>query len=168
VRSRCQSYAFAPLTLDEMRRFGGEELALRWSRGSIGTLKTLDLTALRQRREAALDFLETAVRATAEQFRDVIAASADIARSKNEFESNMSMVAAVLEDLLYIQEGLSQRIINIDIEPRLRELAADFSPAQFMRTAEFLRTIEVHLDNYGNRGMLTDILALTSNAALSK
>jgi DNA polymerase-3 subunit delta' len=168
VRSRCQSYAFAPLALDEMRRFGGEELALRWSRGSIGILKTLDLPALRERREAALEFIETAVRATAEQFRDVLAVSADIARSKNEFESNMSIIAAVLEDLLYLQEGLNQRIVNIDVEPRLRKLAEDFSPAQFVRTAEFLRTIEVHLNNYGNRGMLTDVLALTSNAALPK
>ena len=168
VRSRCQSYAFTPLTLEEMRRFGGDELALRWSRGSIGTLKTLDLPALRKRREAALDFLETAAHANDEQFRDVIAVSADIARSKNEFESNMSMIAAVLEDLLYIREGLNQHIVNVDLEPRLRKLAEDFSPEQFVRAAEFLRTIEVHLNNYGNRAMLTDVLALTSNAALAK
>jgi len=168
VRSRCQSYPFAPLTLEEMRRFGGEELALRSSHGSIGTLKNLDLAALRERREAALDFLETAVRANQEQLRDVIAASADIARSKNEFEPNMSMIAVVLEDLLYIQEGLEERIVNVDVEPRLRKLAENFSPAQLVRIAEFLRTIEVHLNNYGNRGMLTDVLALTSNASLAK
>jgi DNA polymerase-3 subunit delta' len=168
VRSRCQTYPFSPLTLEEMRHFGGEELALRWSRGSIGTLKTLDLQALRQRREAAIDFLETAVRAKDEQFRDLIAVSADIARSKNEFESNMSMVAVVLEDLLYIMEGLNTHIVNVDLESRLRKLAEDFSPIQFIRIADFLRTIEVHLNTYGNRGMLTDVLALTSNAALAK
>jgi DNA polymerase-3 subunit delta' len=168
VRSRCQTYPFAPLTLEEMRRFGGEELALRWSHGSIGTLKTLDLQTLRQRRESAIEFLETAVRARDEQFRELIAASADIARSKNEFESNMSMVAVLLEDILYLSEGLNKRIVNIDLEPRLRKLADDFSPAQFVRAADFLRTIEVHLNNYGNRGMLTDVLALTSNAALNK
>jgi DNA polymerase-3 subunit delta' len=168
VRSRCQTYPFSPLTLEEMRRFGGEELALRWSRGSIGTLKTLDLEVVRQRREAAIDFLETAVRAKDEQFRDLIAISADIARAKNEFESNMSMIAVLLEDLLYIREGLNQRIVNLDVEARLRKLAEDFSPIQFVRIAEFLRTIEVHLNNYGNRGLLTDVLALTSNAALAK
>jgi DNA polymerase-3 subunit delta' len=168
VRSRCQTYPFAPLTLEEMRRFGGEELAFRWSCGSIGTLKTIDLPALRERREAALEFLETAVRARDEQFRDLIAVSADIARSKNEFEPNMRMIAVVLEDLLYIREGLHRRIVNVDLEPRLRKLAEDFSPVQFVRIADFLRTIEVHLNNYGNRGMLTDVLALTSNAALTK
>ena len=36
VRSRCQTYPFVPITLDEMRRFSQDELALRWSRGSIG------------------------------------------------------------------------------------------------------------------------------------
>jgi DNA polymerase-3 subunit delta' len=168
VRSRCQTYAFAPLTLEEMRRFGGEELALRWSRGSIGTLKILDLPALRQRREDALDFLGTAVRAKDEQFRDLLAVSADIARSKNEFEPNLSMIAVLLEDLLYMQEGLNKRIVNVDLEPRLRKLAEEVSPPQFVRIAEFLRTIEVHLNTYGNRGMLTDVLALTSNAAIAK
>jgi len=168
VRSRCQTYTFSPLTLVEMRGFGGDELSLRWSRGSIGTLKTLDLPALRERREAVLEFLETAVRANDDQLRDLIAVSADIARSKNEFEPNMSMIAVVLEDLLYIREGLHKRIVNVDLESRLRELADEFSPAQFVRVAEFLRTIEVHLNNYGNRTMLTDVLALTSNAALTK
>jgi len=168
VRSRCQTYSFAPLTLEELRVFGGEELALRWSRGSIGTLKTLDLSALRERREAVLDFLETAVRAKDDQLRDLIAVSADIARSKNEFEPNMSMLAVVLEDLLYIREGLPKRVVNVDLEPRLRKLSEEFSPAQFVRIAEFLRTIEVHLNNYGNRVMLTDVLAMTSNAALTK
>jgi DNA polymerase-3 subunit delta' len=168
VRSRCQTYAFAPLTLEEMRGFGGEELALRWSRGSIGTLKTLDLPALRERRESALEFLETAVRARDDQLRDLISVSADLARSKNEFEPNMSMIAVVLEDLLYIREGLHKRIVNVDLESRLRKLAEEFSSTQFVRIAEFLRTIEVHLNNYGNRVMLTDVLALTSNAALAK
>lgn len=168
VRSRCQMYTFAPLTLEEMRRFGQDELALRWSRGSIGTLKSLDLEALRQRREVALDFLETAVRAKEEQFRDLIGASSDLARSKSEFESNMDTMAVLLEDLLYISEGVPGRVVNIDIAPRLEKLAKDLPPAQFVRIAEFLRTIEIHLTTHGNRQMLTDVLALTSNAVAGK
>lgn len=168
VRSRCQSYPFGPLTLDEMRRMGGDELALRWSRGSIGCLKTLDLPALRNRRDAALAFLETAVRATDEQFRDLIGASADIARSKSDFESNMSTIAILLEDLLYIREGVPERMVNLDVHPRLKKLAELMAADQLARIAESLRTIEIHLNNYGNRQMLTDALALTSNAALSK
>src|SRR5215813_10965107 len=37
VRSRCQVYNFTPLTLDEIRQHGiTDELAVRWSQGSIG------------------------------------------------------------------------------------------------------------------------------------
>ncbi|HET9216404.1 MAG TPA: DNA polymerase III subunit delta' [Terriglobia bacterium] len=168
VRSRCQTYAFARLTLEEMRQFGGDELAIRWSRGSIGTLRKLDLSAVRQRREAALDFLELAVRAKDQEFRDLISASADLARAKNDFEENLSTIAVLMEDLLYIREGLPHLLVNIDLEARLKKLGEDIPPTQFPRIAEFLRTIEVHLNNYGNRQMLTDVLALTSNTVLSK
>jgi DNA polymerase-3 subunit delta' len=168
IRSRCQTYTFSPLSLQEMRRFGSDELALRWSRGSIGVLKSLDLDALRRRRDAALDFLETAVRAREEEFRNLIGASADLARSKSDFETNMDTVAVILEDLLYISEGLTERIVNVDLTGRLQALAKDLPAGQFVRMAEFLRTIEVHLNTYGNRQMLTDVLALTSNAMLGK
>jgi len=168
VRSRCQTYPFVPLTLGEMRKFGGEELALRWSRGSIGSLKSIDLPALRQRRDLALNFLETAIRAKEEQFRDLLAASGDLARSKNDFDSNMNTLSVLLEDLLYITEGLSQHIVNVDLEPRLKKLAESLTTDQLSRTAEFLRTIEVYLRTHVNRQMLTDALAVASNVGVSK
>lgn len=168
VRSRSQSYAFTPLTLDELRRFGGEELALRWSRGSIGTLKTLDLAALKERRRQALRFLETAIGAREEEFRELIAASGNLARAKNDFDSNIGMLAVLLEDVLYLQEGLQNRIVNMDIVQDLKSLAAALSTQQCIRVGEFLRTIEVHANNYGNRQMLVDVLGVTSNTALGK
>jgi hypothetical protein len=80
----------------------------------------------------------------------------------------MDTVAVLLEDLLYINEGLPERIVNVDLAGRLQALAKDLPTGQFVRMAEFLRTIEIHLNTYGNRQMLTDVLALTSNAALGK
>jgi DNA polymerase-3 subunit delta' len=168
VRSRSQTYPFVPLTLEELRHFGGDELALRWSRGSIGTLKTLDMDALRDRRQTALEFLEVASRAGEQEFRNLIGASADISRSKNDFEGNMNTLAVLVEDLLYLQEGLAGKITNIDIEKQLSQLANEIAPQQFLRIADFLRTIEIHLNNYGNRQMLTDVLALTANAGVAK
>ena len=168
VRSRCQTYPFVPLTLQDMRRFGGDELLLRWSRGSVGSLKSIDLPALRERRDAALDFLETAVGAKDDEFRDLIAASGDLARSKGEFESNMDTIAVLLEDLLYINAGVSNRIVNVDLETRLIKLAEKFPVEQLSRTAEFLRTIEIYLNTHVNRQMLTDVLAVESNAAVRK
>jgi DNA polymerase-3 subunit delta' len=168
VRSRSQTYPFVPLTLADMRTFSGDELALRWSRGSIGTLKTLDLDALRQRRETALDFLETATRASDDDFRSLLGVSAEVSRAKNEFESNMNTIAILVEDLLYLREGVGDKIVNVDLEKQLSRLAKEIDADQFARIAEFLRTIEIHSNNYGNRQMLTDVLALTTNAALRK
>ena len=116
----------------------------------------------------ALDFLEAAVHAKDEQFKDLITASGDIARSKGEFDSNMDTIAVLLEDLLYISEGLSGRIVNIDLEARLRKLAQSLQTDQLARIGEFLRTIEVYSDTHVNRQMMTDVLAVSSNAAMSK
>jgi len=168
VRSRCQTYSFAPLTLGELRSFGSDELALRWSRGSIGTLKSLDLVALRNRRDAALDFLETAVQAKEEAFADMISASADLARSKSEFEPYLNALAILMEDILYVREDSASRIVNVDLEPRLRKIAAEIPQEQFSRIADFLRTIEINLERNVNRQMLSDNLALTANATLEK
>lgn len=168
VRSRCQTYPFLPLSLEQMRQFGSDELALRWSRGSIGALKALDLDLLRERRESALDFLEIAIQAKDDQFRELIGASADLSRSKNDFDSNMDTIAVLLEDLLYIREGLSRSIINIDLEPRLRKLAESIQSDQLSRAADFLRTMEIYLNTHVNRQMLTDVLAVEANASLIK
>ena len=168
VRSRSQTYPFIPLTLEEMRTFSNDELALRWSRGSIGRLKTLDLEALRERRAIALDFLETATRAGDEDFRSLIGASADLSRTKGDFEPNMDTIAILVEDLLYLKEGVGGKIVNVDLEKELSRLADEIAPEQFLRIADFLRTIEIHANNYGNRQMLTDVLALTANTSVAK
>src|SRR6185436_7328748 len=108
VRSRCQAYAFAPLTLQDLRSFSSDELALRWARGSIGFLKSLDLSALHKRRDTALEFLEAAIQSEEEHFAEVISASADLARSKAEFEPYLNSIAVLMEDLLYIREGMTK------------------------------------------------------------
>jgi len=168
VRSRCQTYPFGPLTLEELRSFGSDELALRWARGSIGFLKALDLPVLHQRRDAALEFLETAIHAKEDQFAEVISASADLSRSKAEFEPHLNAMAVLMEDLLYIREGATGRIVNIDLEARLRKLAADMPAEQFTRVADFLRTIEINLERNVNRQVLTDSLSLAANLTMYK
>ena len=60
IRSRCQPYAFTPLSMEDLRRYGAregtaDELTLRWSRGSIGTYRRLDAAALKSHREFILD-----------------------------------------------------------------------------------------------------------------
>ena len=172
VRSRCQIYQFTPVALAELRHAPGagqaEELVLRWSRGSIGLLRTLNPATLKQQRELVLDFLETAAGAGETEFRNLLAASADLARSKPEFESHLEMIGVLLADLLYLNEGAPDKLINIDIQARLEKLTGGLPPGRVIETAEFLKSMESSLKNYANRQMLTDVLALTANDAVSK
>lgn len=169
VRSRCQIYNFKPLTLDEIRHYGiDDELAVRWSQGSIGLARTLDATKLESEREPVIDFLETAVTAHEDQFKDLIAVSADLARSKQGFEKRMAVLCVLVADVLYLKVGLPDRIINIDIQNRLAKIAALVSVDRLIRISEFLRRIESSLRSNANRQMLIDALALVANETVSK
>jgi DNA polymerase-3 subunit delta' len=173
VRSRCQSYIFTPLSLEELRQFGNpqdtvDELTLRWSRGSIGSFRTLDAAVLRTQRESILDFIEVAVLATEEEFRELLSMSKEIAGTKQDFGSNLELVGVLLADLLYLKEGYSEHIINRDVLRRLETLAAGISTKHLIRLIEFLAIMETSMKTNVNRPMLTEVLALTSNLALAK
>jgi DNA polymerase-3 subunit delta' len=173
VRSRCQSYAFTPLSMDELRNFGVlqgsvDELVLRWSRGSIGTFQTLDAATLKDQREAILNFIEAAILSTPEEFRELLSAAKEIAGTKQDFGAHLEMIGVMLMDLLYLKQGRSEYIINIDIHGRLEKLAESVSTPTLIRLAEFLGLMEISLKTHVNRPMLTEVLALSGNVALSK
>src|SRR5262247_2936210 len=116
VRSRCQVYHFTPLTLEEIRRHGvTDELTIRWSQGSIGRARALDVTRLKAEREIMLDFLETVVNAKEEQFQDLLAVSAEFGKAKQDFESRVEVLAVLIADLLYFSEGTPQKVVNVDL-----------------------------------------------------
>jgi DNA polymerase-3 subunit delta' len=164
VRSRCQVYHFTPLTLDEIRQNGvTDELIVRWSQGSIGRARSLDISQLKTEREILLDFLETVVTAGEEQFQDLLGVSAELGRAKQDFESRMAVLAVLIADVLYIKEGVPQKLVNVDVQDRLEKLAARTSAERLVKMAEFLRFIESSLKTNVNRQMLTDLLALTAN-----
>ena len=168
VRSRCQTYNFTPLTTDEVREHGiSDELTVRWSQGSIGRARSLDLTQLKNERSVVLEFLETVVNAREEDFQDLLGVSADMGRAKQEFESRMDILAILIADLLYAKEGARERVVNVDILDRLAKLAGRVEVERLIKMAEFLRFIESSLKIHVNRQMLTDVLALTGNATSS-
>ena len=164
VRSRCQVYNFTPLTLDEIRRHGiSDELTIRWSQGSIGRARDLDMARLKSDREIVMDFLDTVITAREEQFQDLLGVSAEFGRSKQDFESRMAILAVLMADVLYAKEGAPQKIVNIDIRERLQKLADRSSVDRLLRMGEFIRFIESSLKSNVNRQMLTDVLAITGN-----
>jgi DNA polymerase-3 subunit delta' len=120
VRSRCQIYNFTPLTTDEIRQHGvSDELTVRWSQGSIGRARSLNMTELKSERSAVLEFLETVVNAREDDFQDLLGVSAEMGRAKQEFDSHMDILAVLIADLLYSREGARERVVNIDILDRL-------------------------------------------------
>jgi len=164
VRSRCQVYNFTPLTLDEIRQHGiTDELAVRWSQGSIGRARALDMTRLKGEREVVMDFLETVVGATEEHFQDLLAVSAELGRAKQEFESRMDLLAVLIADVFYLKEGVGDKLINIDLKDRLQKVAGKISDDRMIQMAEFLRLVELSLKTNVNRQMLMDALAVTGN-----
>jgi len=164
VRSRCQIYHFIPLTLDEIRQHGiTDELTIRWSQGSIGRARSLDISRLKGERSIMIDFLETAFTATQDEFQDLLGVSSELGRAKQDFDSRMTVLSVLLADVLYIKEGMRYKIVNIDIEAKLTQLASLVSSERLVRVSEFLRFIESSLKNNVNRQMLTDVLAITAN-----
>src|SRR5215813_7019304 len=125
VRSRCQIYHFTPLTLEEVRRHGiTDELTIRWSQGSIGRARALDIARLKREREIMMNFLETVVAAKEEQYQDLLGVSADIGRAKQDYESRLAVLAVLIADVLYITEGAPQKVVNVDMLERMQKLAA--------------------------------------------
>jgi DNA polymerase-3 subunit delta' len=168
IRSRSQVYNFTPLTLDEIRQHGvTDELTVRWSQGSIGRARSLNLVELKSERTIVLDFLETVVNAKEEQFQDLMGVSAELGRGKQEFDSRIAILAVLIADLLYIKEGAPERIVNVDVRDQLVKLASREATDRLVRMGEFLRFIESSMKIHVNKQMLTDVLAITGNEIAS-
>jgi len=167
VRSRSQVYHFTPLTLSEIRQHGiTDELTIRWSLGSIGRARRLDLSELKAERGIVMEFLETVFTAAEDQFHEVLGFSAEIGRAKEEFESRLALFAMLITDLLYIKHDLPQKIVSLDIQDRLTQLASRLTVEQLLRISDFLGTVESGLKSNINRQMMTDMLALSASEIL--
>ena len=168
VRSRCQIYQFAPLTLAEMRQHGiTDELVLRWSRGSIGRARSLDIAQLKRERQMVLNLLEDSVDAKEDTFQTLLGISAELGRAKQDFEDRMAILAILIADTVYVKEGVPGKLVNIDLSDRLTKLAERTTVHQLIRMAEFLRFVESSLKSNVNRQMLTDVLVLTGSNILN-
>ena len=105
----------------------------------------------------------TAALAKDETLREMLNASADLSRSRQDLAEHIGVFSVVLRDLLQLSEGDAD-IANVDIRQRLETLAQRANTEQWIRVAEFLRELELGLRANLNKQMLTDSLALvTSN-----
>jgi DNA polymerase-3 subunit delta' len=164
IRSRCQIYHFSPLRLDEVRNSGiHDELVVRWSQGSIGRALATDPDQLRELRDELLEFLERVVTSSESELVSLIGASADLARSKDEYREKIRALGVLVSDLLYMKEGMEERLVNLDETERIRTIALAVDLDRIFQIGDCIRFIENALKHYVNRQMLTDTLALTMN-----
>ena len=169
IRSRSQIYHFSPLTLDEIRRCGIEdELVVRWSQGSIGRALGTDADSLRKSRAAMLEFLETAMHAREEELAGLLTLSAELGRAKEDYTERLRILGVLVSDLIFLCEGIDDRIVNIDIETRLRESASHVAIERLIQIADCLKFIEANLKYYLNKQLMADVLALTLNETTAK
>jgi hypothetical protein len=129
----------------------------------MGRARRLDVTRLKGERDMMIDFLETVLSAGTDEFQSLLGASAELGRAKQDFEDRMSILTVLIGDLVYIQTGMPDRIVNVDIEARLRKLAERTLSERLIAMSEFVGVIESSLKSNLNRQMLADVLALAAN-----
>jgi DNA polymerase III subunit delta' len=135
VRSRCQRVPFQPVAdsvLEEMLRKGKKippgqlKLATRISAGSIATAEELNLSEFQTRRQPWIDFLngistKNLGSMTPGDWKIVFDSAKSLADSRTELEASLRVGYAVLADMLQILEtGSEERVVNLDLIPRLR------------------------------------------------
>lgn len=169
IRSRSQIYHFFPLTLSQIRLSGIEdELIVRWSEGSIGRGIDTDPTLLRERRDMLFIFLEKAMNAQEKELAQLLTAGIDLSRAKDDYPEFLHILGILVFDLILIFEGLDHRIVNIDIETKLKELVARVTLDRLVQVADCIKFIESNFKSYLNRQLTTDFLSLTLNETTGK
>ncbi len=169
IRSRSQVYHFSPLTLDQVRDAGiDDELVVRWSQGSIGRAFATDKDALREGRDQMLEFLEAAMTASEAELASLLAASAELGRSKEDYGERIRILGVLISDLLFLKEGVESRLVNVDIHDRLLGLSTTVTAERLVQIGDCLKFVESNLKYHLNRQMMADVLALTLNRATAE
>ena len=169
IRSRSQTYHFSPVPLDEIRRSGIEnELVVRWSQGSIGRALATDPEELVENRDMLLGFLETALTVRDEDLVELLSASAELARSKDDYRERIRILGVLISDLMFLKEGIAERLVNVDVQERLNALQARVSLERIVQIGVFIKFIEANLKYYLNRQMMADMLLLTMNESTAE
>ena len=161
IRSRSQTYHFAPLTLEELRRSGvTDELTLRWAQGSIGRALKAEPASLRQGRDEMLAFLERALMDDRPTLGALIGTGGKLGRDKEDYQDRLRMLALLVRDILLFKEGFRDRLINIDVRDRIERQAELVDIDRLLNIYEGLKFIDLNLKYHLNRDLMTDSLVL--------
>ncbi|MGH9405467.1 MAG: ATP-binding protein [Terriglobia bacterium] len=137
VRSRCRRVSFFPAGDSVIREILATErkipqaqldLAVRVSRGSIAAAKSFDLTAYQDRRKPWVDFLNGVTSGNVQSMRAadwkaLFDSTKALSEHRADLESTLHVGYSLISDILQELEK-RERIVNIDLEPRIKKWAA--------------------------------------------
>ncbi len=169
VRSRCQTYRFAPVPPDEIRSAGvTHDLVIRWSEGSVGFALTAEPDQLVGMRDAMLNFLEHALEAKDRALAALPSASADLARDKETYVDKLHVLVVLVADLLRLKHSMDDDVVNADRLDRLSIAAEAVTLDRLVAIGDTIAYIENALGSHVHRQTLTDTLAIAINPRTSE
>jgi DNA polymerase III subunit delta' len=164
IRSRCQSIPFQlvpreaiALHLKRVHGLDPDEAALRagLSGGRIGAALELDLDAYRARRDELVRLLTQILQRGDPGL--AVARAEELSRSGDTVEADLEVLMTLLRDLLLLEASPNRAafLVNVDIAPRLLELAAGAGDRLPGAIGELEGTLE-GIRRRGNRQLLLE------------
>lgn len=173
IRSRCQMLNFAPLQPDEIESYLAanyrrpiEEIRLlaKLADGSIGRALEIDLGQYRQKREFALELIESLI--SGDELK-LMGAAEYLGRKleREDFIEHMDALILALEDLYKLKLGQpAESLTNVDMVDRLSRLVDSVSASQVARWAEQIEEILRELNRNINRQLALERFFIASAA----
>lgn len=171
IRSRCQQIRFSPLTAAEVERYlvsndlatpAAAKLRARCAAGSMSRALCDDLAGYKERREEMLAVLR-AVALSRDRTRLLRAAEglSDI-RNKDDYEPALELLETLIRDtLLVVVKADQELIVNLDILPQLKEIAAGTDATRAANWITQIEELREQLLVNINRKPATDALFIT-------
>lgn len=175
IRSRCQTLRFAPVETKKIEEFligerklpaADAKLSARLAFGSVGRALSIELEKLREQRETMLHVLRDAIENNDRVSLLHAAEKLNDAKNKDNFEENLEILLTLIRDVWTLAlSGQDEKIINIDLTPRLKHLAEN---ADTRRLAGWIDEIELLRESFAvnvNRKVATDALFMKMASA---
>ncbi len=174
IRSRCQIVRFAPVETEKIEQFLTEErnigsddakLTARLAFGSVGRGLSIELEKLKVQREILMGVLQDAIEKNDRVSLLQASEKLNDAKNKDGFEDNLEILLTLIRDVWTLAlGGTDKKIINIDLEPRLKLLA---KVTETKRLAGWIDRIELLSESFAvnvNRKIATDALFVSMTA----
>jgi DNA polymerase III subunit delta' len=170
IRSRCLQFHFAPVPLEAIESFLKErregkpaerKLAAQLADGSPGLALSIDLDDSKRLRSSVIGLLARA--AAGENYREVFAATAQLAKQEKEsFENILAVFYSLLTDLLEISQSPKSSLPrNPDLRRELESLGRQVSLEWVLRATQGMDRMDSRLRRNVARQLGMDALAVS-------